>query len=124
MINVRKENETTGQTKTISSNLKCNVGLTSNFCIRNDSNSANMSLQEAFETFRCDLISRSRLRQREIKFRAQQRQQDAEYRRQHMEHLAKCESREKKKSILKKTTSIKKDHIKYRKYILQYRKYI
>jgi len=58
--------------------LKTNVGLSNNFEINLlDRNAANMSLQEAFETFRCDLISRSRLRQKEIKYRAEKRQQEA-----------------------------------------------
>jgi hypothetical protein len=58
--------------------LKTNVGLSNNFEINlHDRNAANMSLQEAFETFRCDLISRSRLRQKEIKYRAEKRQQEA-----------------------------------------------
>ena len=50
-----------------------------------DKHLQNMSLQEAFETFRRDLISRSTQRQYEIQSRAQQRHQDAEFKRQHYE---------------------------------------
>ena len=37
-----------------------------------------LSLQEAFETYKYDLISRSRQRQKEIQFRAEQRQKELE----------------------------------------------
>jgi hypothetical protein len=38
-----------------------------------------MSLSEAFETYKHDLISRSQMRQREIKLRAERRQQELDY---------------------------------------------
>lgn len=85
-------------------NLRKNVGLTESFTIKNDKNAINMSLQEAFETFRCDLISRSRLRQKEIKFRAEQRQQEAEFRRLNQLNQERRLS-EQKKSCLKKSNS-------------------
>ena len=52
-----------------------------------------MSLQEAFETFRRDLISRSRKRQIEIQQKAEQRQLELEARRQHAEILRSSENR-------------------------------
>lgn len=87
----------------INTNLKTNVGLAKKFTIESEKGSANMSLQEAFETFRCDLISRSRLRQKEIKFRAQQRQQEAELRRLHEQE----EMHQQQKIILKRSKSFR-----------------
>jgi hypothetical protein len=40
-----------------------------------------MSLQEAFETFKYDLVARSKRRQKEIEYRAQKRQEQVEYER-------------------------------------------
>jgi hypothetical protein len=42
-------------------------------------NAKKLSLQEAFETYKYDLISRSRQRQKEIQFRSEQRQRELEY---------------------------------------------
>ena len=98
-----------------------NQKVSNNFCIKNESHLTNMSLQEAFETFRCDLINRSRLRQREIKFRAQKRQQEAELSRLQQESLLRCklESQDKKKSILKKTSSMREPSVERRRMSFQ-----
>ena len=97
-----------------------NTGMSCDFGIENEKNMANMSLQEAFETFRCDLINRSRLRQKEIKLRAQKRQQEAELTRLQQESIAcKWESQEKKKSILKKTSSMREPSAERRRMSVQ-----
>ena len=50
---------------------------------------AKLSLQEAFEMNRYDVISRSRQRQKEIQYRTEQRQQEAEYEIERMANLQK-----------------------------------
>ena len=82
----------------------------SSYSMTNLSNKENsepkkLSLQEAFETYRFDLISRSRQRQKEIQFRAEQRQTELEFEAQQIENYHK---RLKTQQMNKKLQFIKK----------------
>ena len=76
-----------------------------NLSNKENSEPKKLSLQEAFETYRYDLISRSRQRQKEIQFRAEQRQTELEFEAQQIENYHK---RLKTQQMNKKLQFIKK----------------
>lgn len=75
--------------------------------VHNES-SHNMTLQEAFETHKRSLIDRSMQRQDSIQVRSQQRNQEAEFKRQHYENMMSKKFEEKEAAIRAKRENLQR----------------